>query len=139
MKRWTIFVILLACMNIQYALGCQLPKTLEGKTILIRVDGVFTPNNPMADTVQELKFKKNTYQLTILNTGATASGSYRYQYFDPKLARLSVREGKGKDLALYSETFVCETDRVGYFIFSQTQGPVKPDIRQNTGVYIIEQ
>lgn len=138
MKRWIMLAMLLATANLQYALGCQLPRTLEGKTILIRVDGVYTPNNPMADTVQELKFKKNTYQVTILNSGVTASGSYRYEYFDPQLARINVREGEGKSLSIYTETLVCETNRVGYFIFSQTQGPIKPDVRQNTGVYIIE-
>lgn len=138
MKLWTTLIIMLSSPSISYAIDCQLPKTLEGKTILIRVDGTYTPNNPMADSVQELIFAKRSYQLTILNTGAKASGSYRYEYFDPKLARLSVREGEGKNLSLYSETFVCETNRVGYFIFSQTQGPIKPNIRQNTGVYIIE-
>ncbi|MCL1127166.1 hypothetical protein [Shewanella surugensis] len=137
MRLLTILIILFTGINTSYA-NCQLPRTLEGKTILLRVDGTYTPNNPMADSVQELKFKKHSYQVTILNTGITASGTYRYEYFDPKLARLSVREGKGKKLSLYSETFVCETNRVGYFIFSQTQGPIKPDIRQNTGVYIIE-
>ncbi|WP_298770726.1 hypothetical protein [uncultured Shewanella sp.] len=138
MKRWTILFFLLVTTNLQYALGCQLPKSLEGETMLIRVDGVFTPNNPMADTVQEIKFKKNSYQVTILNSGANASGLYRYEYFDPKLARVNIREGEGKNLSLYTYSFVCQTNRVGYFIFSQTQGPVKPDVRQNTGVYIIE-
>ncbi|WP_299009765.1 hypothetical protein [uncultured Shewanella sp.] len=138
MKPWTMLAMLLVTANIQYALACQLPKTLEGKTLLIRVDGVYTPNNPMADSVQELTFKKNSFQVTILNSGTTASGSYRYEYFDPRLARINIRQGKDKSLALYSYNFVCQNNRVGYFIFSQTQGPIKPDIRQNTGVYIIE-
>lgn len=117
--------------------SCSMPKSFAGLTLLIRVNGNYSPENPMAGTLQEMTFSRLNFKSTIMNTRESVEGSYRYTRLDTNLAQLSIREGAGDKLSLYTETFVCETNTTGYFIFSQTQGTVKPDIRQNTGIYII--
>lgn len=117
--------------------SCSMPKSFAGLTLLIRVNGNYAPENPMAGTLQEMTFDRLNFKSTIMNTRESVEGSYRYTRLDTNIGQLSIREGTGDKLSLYTETFVCETNTTGYFIFSQTQGTTKPDIRQNTGVYII--
>ncbi|WP_299007163.1 hypothetical protein [uncultured Shewanella sp.] len=117
-----------------------MPKKLDDLVMLLRVDGIYTPTNPLADTVHQYKFHSdnNTFMVTILNTKEVFSGVYEYEYFDPQLTRINFTYGKAQTLTIYSISLVCETQRVGYFIFSQSQGAIKPNVRQNTGVYVIE-
>ncbi|MCL1123093.1 hypothetical protein [Shewanella surugensis] len=117
--------------------SCSMPKSFTGLTLLIRVDGNYSPENPMAGTLQEMTFNRLNYKSTIMNTRESVEGSYRYTHLDTNLGQLNMREGVGDDLSLYTETFVCETNTTGYFIFSQTKGTIKPDVRQNTGIYVI--
>ena len=117
---------------------CQLPISLQGKTLLFKVNGVYTPDNVLADMVIEYVFEEKIYQVTILNTRRKMRGVYDYRRLTPMLARFSVFEGSDKFESIYSQTLVCETNTTGFVIFSQTKGWYKPDIRQNTGVFIID-
>ncbi|WP_299492261.1 hypothetical protein [uncultured Shewanella sp.] len=117
--------------------SCTMPKSFAGLTLLIRVNGNYTPDNPMAGTLQEMTFSRLNFKSMVLNTRESVEGSYRYTRLDSNLGQLSIREGSGDNVSLYTETFVCETNTTGYFIFSQTQGVIKPNVRQNTGIYII--
>lgn len=131
-------LFLLSCVVGQVAAeGCSMPKSFSGLTVLVRVNGNYSPENPMAGTLQEMVFSKLNYKSTVMNTRESVEGSYRYKRLDGNLGQLTMREGKAEDISLYTETFVCETNTTGYFIFSQTKGTIKPDIRQNTGIYII--
>ncbi|WP_298768454.1 hypothetical protein [uncultured Shewanella sp.] len=117
--------------------SCAIPESLAGLTLLIRVNGNYSPENPMAGTLQEMTFSRLNFKSTIMNTRESVEGAYRYKRLDTNIGQLSVREGADDAPSLYTETFVCETNTTGYFIFSQTQGTIKPDVRQNTGIYII--
>ena len=117
--------------------SCFMPNSFVGLTLLVRVNGNYSPENPAAGTLHEITFSQLSYKSTVMNTRESVEGSYRYKRLDRNLAQLNIREGAGDELSLYTETFVCETNTTGYFIFSQTQGIIKPDIRQNTGIYII--
>ncbi|WP_299002634.1 hypothetical protein [uncultured Shewanella sp.] len=117
---------------------CALPTSIVGKTILIRANGVYSPLNTLADSIIEYVFKEKTYEVTILNSRKMNSGTYFYRRLNPMLARFSVISGSGESLTLYSQTFVCETNNIGYSIFSQTKGLYKPDIKQNFGIFIIQ-
>ncbi|MCL1123090.1 hypothetical protein [Shewanella surugensis] len=138
MRRWGVFILLMTFSDLGVAGKCQLPVSLNGLTLLIRVNGMYSPNNVLADMVLEYVFEKKSYQVTILNTKQSRSGIYQYRQLTPMLARFSVLEGSKAKLTVYSNTFVCETDTIGYTIFSQKKNEGVSDIRQNTGVFIIQ-
>ncbi|WP_298768459.1 hypothetical protein [uncultured Shewanella sp.] len=137
--RILLALVILSMFSAQsMASKCQLPTSLQGKTLLFKVNGVYTPDNVLADMVIEYVFEEKTYQVTILNTRKKMNGVYDYRRLTPMLARFSVFEGSDEVVSIYSETLVCETNTTGFVIFSQTKGWYKPDIRQNTGVFIID-
>ncbi|WP_299492257.1 hypothetical protein [uncultured Shewanella sp.] len=138
MRILLALVILLMFSDQTMANKCQLPIDLKGKTLLFKVNGVYTPDNVLADMVIEYVFEEKTYQVTILNTRRKMSGVYDYRRLTPMLARFSVFEGSDEFASIYSQTLVCETNTTGFVIFSQTKGWYKPDIRQDTGVFIID-
>ncbi|WP_299002643.1 hypothetical protein [uncultured Shewanella sp.] len=138
MRRAAVLLMLVLIVKHSWAEECHLPNNLLGLTLLLRVNRIHTPDNPMAGMVHEWFFGKKHYQITLLNTRKTAKGTYQYTRFTEQLARLSVQEGPIDERSVYSITFVCETEYIGYYIFSQTIGDSQRDVRQNTGVYIIQ-
>ena len=138
MRILLAFFLFIALINQSIASSCYLPKSIEGKTILIRANGMYSPLNSLAESVIEYVFKQKSYTVTILNTRKVNKGVYSYRRLNPMLARFSVISGEGESLTLYSQTLVCETNNIGYSIISQTKGTYKPDIKQNFGVFIIQ-
>lgn len=139
MRRWGVFILLITLSWPSIANKCQLPVTLKGITLLIKASGRYSPTNVLADMVIEYVFEEKNYQVTILNTKQSTKGIYQYRRLNPMLARFSVLEGSKTKLTVYSNTLVCETDTIGYMIFSQKMKEGKPNIRQHTGVFIIQE
>ncbi|MCL1123087.1 hypothetical protein [Shewanella surugensis] len=129
-----LFSLLAKCI----AQECQLPISLVGKSLLLRVYGLPSQSNPYADNIIEMFFKEKSYLSKVLKTGEIIGGEYKYHRYERDLAEISVEEVKEGVRAHYTETFVCQTDISGYYIFSTFQGRVKPEVRQNTGRYIFK-
>ncbi|WP_299492251.1 hypothetical protein [uncultured Shewanella sp.] len=139
LKRLIVTTILLILSATALASECQLPKKLVGKVMILHIYGIISPSNPLANQVIEMHFDRQTYLLKNLQTGAKFMGKYTYRRFESDLAELRVEEQKVANninkVAYYTETFVCQTNVTGYYIFSAIAGVMRPLERQNTGRY----
>ncbi|WP_299002646.1 hypothetical protein [uncultured Shewanella sp.] len=116
---------------------CTLPKSLNGVTFLFKISESYTPMNVMPGNLLESRFSERHYTTEILNTGEKVRGVYTYQRYHSQFGRFHASEGTGEQLTQYAKTLVCKTDKVGYVIFSQSIGVIKPNVRQDTGTYVI--
>ncbi|WP_298768466.1 hypothetical protein [uncultured Shewanella sp.] len=142
LKRFTVTTILLILSTISVADECQLPKELFGKVMILHIYGIASPTNPLANQVVEIYFDEQSYLLNNLQTGEKFIGKYTYRRFEPDLAELKVEEQKVtnnmNETGYYTNTFVCQTDVTGYYIFSGIESGIQPSIRQNTGRYFFQ-
>ncbi|MCL1123088.1 hypothetical protein [Shewanella surugensis] len=138
--KYLLFVLLIMFASLFKAQAkvCELPESLNGITFLFNISTVYSPSNTMAGMLLESTFSDKTYTIEVLDTGEAFTGSYDYQRFLPKFARFNVREGTGANLALYSKTLVCKTNRMGFVIFSLRQGPEQVTAPHDIGTYVIK-
>ncbi|WP_299492260.1 hypothetical protein [uncultured Shewanella sp.] len=118
--------------------GCQLPVSLNTKQILFMVNELYTPKNPSAGEVVQAHFTEKKISSMELMKGITSQGVYEYRIIEPGVGLLEVQLTGGDDRAKFRTVLMCENDFSGKYIFSQSQGMVKPDKRTNTGSYFIE-
>ncbi|WP_299002648.1 hypothetical protein [uncultured Shewanella sp.] len=130
--------LVLLCFS-SVSMACELPESLSGRQLLLRIYGLVSATNPFAESVLEVTFSETTYVLKDLKTGQGYEGQYRYRRFEKDLAQLTGLEKVGKSKMQYTETYVCETNKTGYYIFSVKQEGIGPKVRQNTGRYIFQQ
>lgn len=129
-------MMLLSLLTQCMAQECQLPESLAGKSLLLRIYGLPSPSNPLAGNIIEMHFKEQSFKSKTLKTGKVFKGEYTYYRYEKDLAVLSAGAVKADVGEYFTETFVCQTDISGYYIFSTFQGRVEPEVRQNTGRYI---
>ncbi len=120
------------------AQNCELPRSLVGSRILIGINGMHAPTNAKAGNLQALTFADTQIKDMNMITGDVSLGTYRYNKLTPKIGLLEVNLTQGAEQSTYREILVCKTPLIGKFIFSQSQGLIKPDIRQDSGSYIIQ-
>jgi hypothetical protein len=65
-------------------------------------------------------------------------GSYIYQRLASNVAQLDMHEDFGSEMTNYKFTLVCVSPWAGTFVYTQERGAIKPDIRQNTGRYTLQ-
>ncbi|WP_233609109.1 hypothetical protein [Pseudomonas saxonica] len=128
---------LLVSLASQAAANCDVPASLVGKTMINVADPHYSPSNPNAGNLLRLKLDEGRYQLEVLGTEVMSSGDYVYRKYAHDLGQLVMQEVYQGEPVHYTLTLVCETGRRGTFVFSQQSGPIKPDIRQNTGRYTL--
>lgn len=131
----SLFIAHLATASVQ---NCELPLSLVGSRILIGINGMHAPTNAKAGNLQALTFTNTQIQDMNMITGDVSQGTYRYSRLTSKIGLLDVKLTQGPEQSIYREVLVCKTPLIGKFIFTQTQGLIKPDLRQNTGTYIIQ-
>ena len=119
------------------AKDCHLPDVLTNKRIMLIIDLFYQPSNPKAGNLHELTFSKDKINDTRLSNKEASHGRYQYQRLDPTAGVLNYQLTLGKELTQAKFVFVCDSNRTGKYIYSQIQGSVKPNVRQNTGSYII--
>ncbi|MCL1127167.1 hypothetical protein [Shewanella surugensis] len=117
---------------------CELPLSLVGSRILIGINGMHAPTSAKAFNLQALTFTETQIQDMNMTTGETSRGTYSYNRLSSGIGLLDVKLTQGPEQSIYREVLVCKTALIGKFIFSQTQGMIKPDIRQDSGTYIIQ-
>lgn len=117
---------------------CNLPLSLVGSRILIGINGMHAPTNAKAFNLQALTFTKTHIQDMNMVTAEVSRGTYHYNRLMPGIGLLAVKLTQGPEQSTYRELLFCQTALTGKFIFSQTQGMIKPDIRQDSGTYIIQ-
>lgn len=119
------------------AKDCQLPESLSSWRIILEIDQSYHPSNPKAGGLQELTFTANTVKDTSLETRGINQGTFQYKLLSPDVAVLISTLTQGPEPSQSKIIFACETRLVGKYIFTQTEGELKPNVRQNTGSYII--
>ncbi|WP_298768469.1 hypothetical protein [uncultured Shewanella sp.] len=119
------------------AKDCSLPDVLTNKRIILVIDLFYQPSNPKAGNLHELTLSKDKINDTNLSNKEASHGSYQYNRLNPTVAVLSYQLTLGKELTESKFVFACDSNRTGKYIYSQIQGSVKPNVRQNTGSYII--
>ena len=117
--------------------SCDVPDSLVNQTMINVADPHYSPSNPNAGNLLRLKLDEGRYQLEVLGTESVSSGEYTYRKHAPDLGQLVMHEVYQGAPVDYTLTLVCETNRRGTFVFSQQSGPIKPDVRQNTGRYTL--
>lgn len=115
--------------------NCEVPSTLQGRTLVNALDERYSPQNPNASSVLRVEFGNASYKLDVLQSGRVVQGSYRYDALAPNGGQLKMREEFGGQVSDYAVTLVCLNDVSGTLVTTQWQGAIKPDIRQNTGRY----
>ncbi|WP_299495243.1 hypothetical protein [uncultured Shewanella sp.] len=118
--------------------NCELPLSLVGSRILIGINGMHAPTNAKAGNLQALTFTSTQIQDMNMTTGEASKGQYQYNRLTPGIGLLEVKLTEGPEPAIYREILVCKTALTGKFIFSQIQGTIQPDVRQDSGDYIIQ-
>lgn len=121
------------------AATCELPKSLKGKSLFFDVSEEYTRDNPGAGKLMKLMFMDKTYKNTHMQAGETFEGTFKYSLAEPQVAIIKAKEMFGKKPTSYMLMMVCKTNVTGTFVYSQMEGDEEGDIRQNTGVYTIEQ
>ncbi|WP_299002639.1 hypothetical protein [uncultured Shewanella sp.] len=131
-----LLVCLIACPFIVVQ-ACQLPSTLAERQLYIVVDQFYTPDNPKAGKVTLLQFFKNGIEQITLMNNQVSEGTYQYELLASNVALLSYQLTHGAEWTISKLLLACDTSIKGKFIYSQTKGSVKPNIRQNTGSFIM--
>lgn len=116
---------------------CQLPKNIVNWRIFIVLDQFYSPSNPKAGQVMLLQFSDDVIEHITLRNNRYSEGEYQYKLLAPDVALLSYQLNRGEEWTISKLLLACDSDRKGKFIYSQSQGSVKPNVRQNTGNYII--
>lgn len=117
--------------------ACEVPEILAGRELINGVDAHYSPSNPNAGSIVQVKLSTGTYTLEVLGTDVVAVGEYTYQKLHDTVGFLSMREEHPLGPSEYSLTLTCFNDSSGTMVFSQSRGSIKPDARQNTGRYNI--
>ncbi|WP_299495242.1 hypothetical protein [uncultured Shewanella sp.] len=119
-----------------FSAPCTLPSTLSGKLMILELDGQYTHNNPRAGELQEFSFSKTQLTERSLHTGETLSGKYSYQVLAADIALITTTLMQQDTLVSSFElTLMCQDEKTGRYIFSQSQGSEAPVVRQNVGSY----
>lgn len=123
---------------------CNVPETLSGKIFINKTGPLWSVQNPNADSLLRLEFTDDTYTSHFLRTGDRVQGKYRYEVFKSQtglahsVGVLEAEEDFQGQTTLFTLTLVCLGDRTGTFVYNQRQGAIKPDVRQNTGIWIVQ-
>lgn len=136
MQKLNVLLILLfsPCL---WAEVCDVPKKLDGLTLIFTVDEEYGHYSPDPIGVLQTSFAKNNFTTRIIQNNYHFIGKYTYQHLGSGLAKLTARQLLGPKVIRYSMTLVCISPRLGYYIYSQIEGPRLPNIRQSTGNYMI--
>lgn len=118
--------------------ACKLPVSLDGKSMVNRTDPAYSPQNPNADSLLLLNFEKDRYTSRFLRSGLQVNGSYSYRLLAPGVATVDAHEQFGDQTTRFRLVLVCVNDVSGTLVFNQEQGAIKPDVRQNTGIYTLQ-
>ncbi|WP_299495245.1 hypothetical protein [uncultured Shewanella sp.] len=116
---------------------CDVPKHLNGLTLLFTVDEEYGHFSPDPIGVLQTSFSKENFSTQVVQNNHHFIGKYTYLTLDDDLAKLTIRQILGPRVIRYSMTLVCTSQKAGYYIYSQIEGPRLPHIRQNTGNYMI--
>jgi hypothetical protein len=135
--RETLVLLAAGAFSTMALADCKAPSALEGKTFVNKTSSDYSPLNPNADAILLLKFEKDRYTTYFLRNGTQASGSYTYRLLAPTIGLMESREDFGGQVTDFKLTLVCLNDVSGTFVFNQEKGAIKPDVRQNTGIYTI--
>ncbi|MCL1123086.1 hypothetical protein [Shewanella surugensis] len=119
------------------AKDCQLPANLSSWRIILEIDQFYQPSNPKAGGLQELTFTASTVKDVSLETRELNQGAFQYKLLAPEVAVLISTLTQGPEPSQSKIIFACDTSLTGKYIFTQTHGELKPNVRQNTGSYII--
>ncbi|MCL1123092.1 hypothetical protein [Shewanella surugensis] len=133
-----IIIVLFIFSKTSLAEGCQQPKSLNKSQLLFMMNEMYIPSNPNAGGIQQVNFTEKNLTATELRKGITSQGAYQYRIIASGVALVEAQLIEGDDRAIFRMILMCKNNFSGKYIFSQSQGVMKPDRRQNTGDYIIE-
>lgn len=118
--------------------GCSLPGRLDGRRFTNLTDPYYRPDNPNAGRMVRVDFSANRYLLTVLGTRLRVQGTYRYARLAPNIAVVDMEEAFEGGDTRYQLVLTCLTDHEGHFIYTQSEGPVPPQRRQNSGRWTLQ-
>jgi hypothetical protein len=118
---------------------CELPLAIAGKTFTNTVEAAYSPQNPNAGSIVRLELAASTYKLHLLKVGKVVEGNYAYQRLANNVGQLIMREAFEGQTTHYTLTLVCVSPLSGTFVYTQERGAIKPDVRQNTGTYTLQE
>lgn len=118
--------------------ACSVPPHLHGLNMINSIDAQYRPDNPHAGNLLRVEFGADRYRLRVLNSAVEAEGHYRYRRLAGNVGQWEAREAYLGNTSVYRVTLVCLSDTAGTFVYSQSQGAIGPQVRQNTGRYTLQ-
>ncbi len=134
----SVFALLIISLGSVY--GADLPSSLEGQTFVFQVDSNNSHQDPSANFGYVISYEKDTYTYQVVGTSQIFKGHYLYQHVQGKdetaeagmLSHLEVPEG---NTTMFQMVLLPNDNATGSYLFQQTSGPVKSDIKLDTARY----
>ncbi len=118
---------------------CHVPDALNGKDLILSVDEEYSFNSPEVIGLMQYSFDINSFVNYIIQDNYIFPGKYTYQRIDSDLGLISVFEVMGDMISKYQILLVCISDIQGYFIYSLEYGERMPNVKHDTGFYILRE
>ena len=117
---------------------CDLPDSLTNIRIILQINSMHNSTTAETSYLRALTFTETLIKDINMTTGKSNQGTYQYLKLAKGIGLISVILTQGPEQAIYKDLFVCKTDSEGKFIFSQHNGVIKPNLRQDIGSYVIQ-
>ncbi|STY31394.1 Uncharacterised protein [Legionella wadsworthii] len=133
------FFLFLSLMVIALSAKASLPNKIEGKTFLFRVADIQNKDNPNANQIFVMHFRKDTYTYEAVSNQKINQGQYTYKVLDQDngIALISCHEMNENVKTDYTLLLNTENDKSGLYIYKQNQGIIGPQKRLNFSYYTI--
>ncbi|MHA1067151.1 hypothetical protein ACR9GP_25305 [Enterobacter ludwigii] len=123
MKLMPVWVLLGTFITGSSAIGCSLPDTLIGESIMAENVQPYSPENPMAGDVYLMKFGKDgKYSYVTLKDNKTYEGEYAYKKLSAGVSVITATSTYSDDTVKYSMTMVCSNNYYGSYNYQQSIG-----------------
>ena len=120
-------------------LMCHVPDSLNGKELILSVDEEYSFNSPEVIGLMQFSFDMDSFVNYVIQENYFFPGKYTYQRFYKDLGVISVVEVVGDMLSKYQVLLVCISDIQGYFIYNLEYGERMPNVKHDTGFYILRE
>lgn len=119
--------------------ACSVPKQLSGKKLVFAIDEEYSNYTPEVIGLMQLTFDKETFVNYVIQSNYFFPGKYTYRLIEPDLAMITLTEVIGNLVSKYQLLLVCISDIEGYFVYHLEYGERLPNVKHNTGYYVLRE
>ncbi|MCL1123094.1 hypothetical protein [Shewanella surugensis] len=116
---------------------CQLPKAMDGLTLILSVGEEYSYIGLFENDVIEMTFYQQSYRAIGHRKNRNFMGEYTYRKLTSNVAQIKTREFFGADILQYSLTLICETGYEGSYTYAPTAGKGGPQLGIMIERYVI--